>query len=155
MCLEHSIYLEAIYFDYQENVVTRINVVPISELTDNFILAEYFELPRLYPLIRKAIQKNDRDLPDTYRLGSGHMRFFYNKLAYLYRRHRQLRDEGVRRGLQLRVDPDVNPSFLDPLVFVHDDAFWWQNYMPTQEAIQLNRDRLQIRRKYDGGTYEA
>ncbi len=79
------------------------------------------------------------------------MRFFYNKLTYLIRRHESLKLEGIKRGLKLIVDPQVNmPSEATMASIV---AWWWQDYSPTLEAIQINRDRLAIRRRYDGGLY--
>lgn len=135
--------------------MTRINVVPVDELTDNFILAEYFELPRLFPLIGKAIERGDNEVPETYRLGTGHMRFFYDKLTYLFRRFEQLDNEGAKRGLNLKVDPDVDPAFLDPQWYGPEFDNRWNDYTPTPEAIQLNRDRLQFRRRYDGGSYPS
>lgn len=139
--------------------MTRINVVPVEELTDNFILAEYFELPRLFPLIEKAADRTENQdktikaLPLTYRLGEGHMRFFYDKLSYLYDRHKQLLKEGTKRGLTLQVDPNVPQRYLDQMLNV--SRVWYHDYTPTPEAIQLNWDRLQVRRRYEGGSYPS
>lgn len=133
--------------------MTRINVVPVEELTDNFILAEYFELPRIFLNVHKLLSKGkevrDREIPDHYVLGKGHMIFFYHKLHYLYKRHRQLREEGTKRVLSLKVDPAA--ECIEMISFRHTD--YWGDYEPTPEAIQLNRDRLQYRRKYEGGLY--
>jgi deoxyribonuclease (pyrimidine dimer) len=138
--------------------MTRINVVPVSELTDNFLLAEYFELPRLFPLIEKHVHKVEvldkpgGRIPEHYVLGEGHMRFFYDKLFYLYDRHNKLYEEGIKRGLDLKVDPRVPDKYLEgPMLQV--SSFWYKNYVPTFEAQQLNWNRLQYRRRYDGGTY--
>lgn len=140
--------------------MTRINVVPVEELSDNFLLAEFFELPRMWPLIYRAIQKNDRDIPETYRLGAGHLRFFYDKITYLDARHSRLWHEGKRRGLNLQKDPNIHIWYQDVVDLTNtsellgeDPLFWFKDYEPTPEAIQLNRDRLQYRRRYDGGVY--
>ena len=142
--------------------MTRINVIPVEELTDNFLLAEYFELPRMWPLIYRAIQKDDRQIPEAYRLGSGHLRFFYNKFRWLDRRHAQLWAEGHRRALSLQKEPGIEifPSDIEELLkaaeMMGDDvSFWFADYQPTAEAIQLNLDRLQYRRRYPGGSYTA
>lgn len=135
--------------------MTRINVVPVEELTDNFILAEYFELPRVYILVEKHMRKNhavmNMDIPPTYRLGKGHVLFFYDKLKYLVRRSGQLWQEGTKRGLKLQQDPSTEGYQL--LWFV--DGPLWNDYIPTPEAIQLNWDRLQVRRRYEGGSYSS
>ena len=142
--------------------MTRINVVPVEELTDNFIMAEYFELPQMWPLIYRAIQKNDRNIPETYRLGEGHLRFFYDKADFLDRRHSALWHEGQKRGLSLQKDESIQIWFQEVLDMIatsellgEERGFWHKNYEPTPEAIQLNRDRLQYRRKYDGGLYQG
>ena len=131
--------------------MTRINVVLVNELSDNFIMAEFFELPRIYPLAVKAAQRDDRDIPEHYVMGEGHMRFFYNKLSYLVARQAKLRAEGLRRGLKLIVDPKANvPSMF---ILRSLNSFWWQDYVPTAEAIQLNRNRLAYRHRTIGGAY--
>jgi len=136
--------------------MTRINVVPVEELTDNFILAEYYELPRLFVNINAAIDRhedpNDPRNPTEYKLGKGHMRFFYNKVTYLKNRHRQLHQEGTKRGLNLKTDPDTHSK---TWVRAESNSAWFNDYEPTPEAIQLNRDRLQYRRKYEGGSYST
>jgi deoxyribonuclease (pyrimidine dimer) len=138
-----------------EDDVTRINVVPVDELTDNFLMAEYFELPRIFVLAKKHHDAGrvpaDLDIPDTYRLGEGHMRFFYDKLRWLYQRHINLGIAGHGRELDLRVDPHTRIP--NPLWFM--GTIWYGNYQPTPEAIQLNWDRLQFRRRYDGGIYQG
>lgn len=134
--------------------MTRINVVPVEELTDNFILAEYFELPRVFLNINKAIDRgespHDPQNPTEYVMGKGHMRFFYNKVTYLRNRHRQLHREGTKRGLTLVVDP---VTYGKTWVYADKNSGWFEDYVPTAEAIQLNLNRLQIRRRYEGGVY--
>lgn len=56
--------------------MTRINCVPVEELTDKHLLAEYRELPRIFNLARAV-----EDAPTEYVLGTGHMKFFYDKLG--------------------------------------------------------------------------
>ena len=131
--------------------MTRINVVPVEELSDNFLMAEYFELPRLYPLIIKAAQRDDREIPAEYLMGEGHMRFFYNKLSYLFQRHNKLQLEGIKRQLKLVIDPKVQMP--TELALRNLNSWWWGDYKPTPEAIQLNRDRLALRHRTVGGVY--
>lgn len=132
--------------------MTRINVVPVSELSDNHILAEYYELPRMWPLIYRAMQKDDRDLPDTYRLGSGHLRFFYNKIDYLSKRYVRLYVEAIKRNIQLQSDSNIKITLTD-CKLLSLDPFWFQDYEPTEEALALNRSRLAERSAFSGGTY--
>jgi deoxyribonuclease (pyrimidine dimer) len=122
--------------------MTRINCVPVEELTDKHLGAEYRELPRLFGQILKAIERgeqpNDKRNPTEYKLGKGHTRFFYNKTAWLCNRYFQLVEECKRRG---RV---VNFPLVP--VFVKDiPPPWWNLWTPTPEALELNRQRIKDR----------
>lgn len=124
--------------------MTRINVVPVEELTQQHLVAEYRELPRIYGAVRKSQQSGKtpssfKNMPSVYRLGSGHVTFFYNKLAFIMRRHQQLIDEMLRRG--------YNPSFTDdPATLTGDlDACWFEDYIVTDDALFINRERIALR----------
>lgn len=60
--------------------MTRINLVPVSELSDQHLIAEYRELPRIFNLVLNAQYKGkyplDFKISDTYLLGTGHVTFF-------------------------------------------------------------------------------
>lgn len=120
--------------------MTRINVVPVTELCDQHLLAEYRELPRVFGLVHKAQDQCympcELDLPDTYLLGTGHVKFFYDKLLWLSWRHIALVNEIERRGF--------TANFTQNLRVVHEDLYdhWWNDYTPTPEALALNRARI-------------
>ena len=120
--------------------MTRINLVPPSELSDKHLGAEYRELPRVFGLVRDAIARGERPddprNPKTYVLGPGHVRFFYNKCRFLHTRYMRITEECRRRG---RI---VNYS-LPPSSGIDDE--WWGNYEPTPEALALNRQRIKER----------
>lgn len=119
--------------------MTRINCVPPEELTNPHLLAEYRELPRVFGLVRKAIERGetpgDPRNPATYRLGAGHVRFFYPRLGYLLRRQIDTIAEMRRRGYA--------PNFTRPedLVAGIPEA-WCADWTPTEEALQANRARI-------------
>ena len=80
--------------------MTRINVgIKPENLTDQHLVAELRELPRIFTAVRKRIAegKSFDDIPDTFRLGSGHVKFFYDKIEYLIWRHDLLRQEYLKR----------------------------------------------------------
>ena len=110
--------------------MTRINLVPPSELCDKHLLAEYRELPRVFKLARA-----DADIPPAYVLGTGHVTFFYDKLAYLVRRQMALVAECKRRGFNIAFDAD-------DLVGANKNAKLYGDYEPTQQALALNRARI-------------
>ena len=74
--------------------MTRINCVPVQELTDAHLGAEYRELPRIFALARAAYLRGelptDPRNPTEYTLGKGHVRFFYARLGWLRKRFLEL-----------------------------------------------------------------
>jgi len=80
--------------------MTRINAsIQPKELTDKHLLSEIRELPRIFNTIKsgKAKVKNATNL---FKLGSGHVTFFYNKLQYLIDRHKSLIEESNLRNFK-------------------------------------------------------
>lgn len=114
--------------------MTRINCIPVQELTNKHLVAEYRELPRIFRLARN--NKPNESFPTAYTLGQGHVKFFYNKLAYLEQRFYQLVEEMQRRGYKPNYSTipecDAPPEL-------------WQGWQPTNEAMELNRARIKER----------
>lgn len=140
--------------------MTRINIVSVDLLTDNFLLAEFYELPRMWPLIHRAIEKNDRQLPLEYTLGKGHLRFFYNKIHWLDNRHHRIKMELAKRRVPITSQFDVDMPAREVVdlartyeLLGEDMSFWFTPYAPSPADLQLNQDRLQFRRRYTGGVY--
>ena len=122
--------------------MTRINCVPVEELTDKHLGAEYRELPRLFGQIQKAIERgelpDDPRNPTQYKLGKGHTRFFYNKVGWLYDRYDDIVKECHRRGRKV--------TFPKPPATVWDiPDEWWGTWITTKEALALNRQRIKER----------
>ena len=66
--------------------MTRINLVPPAELCDQHLLAEHRELTRIPNAVAKG-KFSLKGQPEDYKLGEGHVRFFFNKLAFLKQRY--------------------------------------------------------------------
>ena len=123
--------------------MTRINVVPVSELTDKHLTGENHEILRPLNLVRKAIARkinkynfNDKvKCPDAYTMGTGHVLFFYNKLGFILNRYQELQDEMRLRGYSPN---SVSVESLKDGI----DAWWFGDYTPTTEALKINRQRL-------------
>ncbi len=77
--------------------MTRINCIPVEQLADQHLLAEYREITRVSKL---AVGKLDYG---KYCLGEGHVTFFYDKGLFLEKRCERLYDEIKLRG--------YNPSY--------------------------------------------
>ncbi len=116
--------------------MTRINCIPVQELTRQHLIAEYRELPRVFALARKAHERGPVPRPTEYTLGKGHLLFFYTRLGYLARRQADLVLEMQRRGYR--------PSYLTPLEQAYADlpAELWGDWQPTPQAQHLNRQRI-------------
>jgi deoxyribonuclease (pyrimidine dimer) len=89
--------------------MTRISVgVRAIELCDAHLIKERIELLRIPNSIKsgKAVVKN---IPDSFTLGAGHVKFFYDKLEYLHDRYLELTAECVERDFNIT---DFSDSFL-------------------------------------------
>jgi hypothetical protein len=114
--------------------MTRINCVPTAELSRQHLLAEYRELPRVFALAQKAYCMRRKVLaPEAYTLGTGHVKFFYQRLGYCRRRFHELREEMVLRGYK--------PKY-DDAPFAPMPADWQQDWTPTDAALAINRQRI-------------
>lgn len=121
--------------------MTRINVVPVEELHPKHLVAEYREIVRVFALVRKRTAMIDYDLnniPDEYVLGTGHVKFFFNKLHYVLTRYKDLTAEMFRRGF------NANP-ISDSLLTTGIDSMFFNDYVPTESAVKLNRERIKLR----------
>lgn len=121
--------------------MTRINCVPVQELSGPHLVAEYRELPRTFKLAEKAAIRGKFTQPDSYTMGKGHVLFFYTRLGYLANRHKQLIAEMKNRGYKPNFSgverndfPDIPESF-------------WNDWTPTAKALEINRQRLLERSK--------
>jgi deoxyribonuclease (pyrimidine dimer) len=122
--------------------MTRINCIPPAELVTRHLVAEYRELPRVFALVRAAIARgeapDDPRNPREYRLGAGHVRFFYSRLGYLAKRQSALVAEMQARGFK--------PTFTDPTGLLDGIATaWCQDWQPTDRAMAENRARISER----------
>lgn len=121
--------------------MTRINVVPPSELHQKHLVAEYREIARVFALSRKAqfdVMRGKKDLPKEYTLGTGHVLFFYNKLNFILNRYKSLTEEMRNRGYSPNPIADIDlVSKIDKKMF--------GDYIPTEDAIKINRARISDR----------
>jgi len=81
--------------------MTRINVgIEPFELPDKLLIAEHREITRIPNAVRSGRAKL-KNLPLKFGLGTGHVRFFYDKLGYLEQRYLRLLKECQRRGFNV------------------------------------------------------
>jgi len=90
--------------------MTRISAsIQPSELCDQMLLAEHREIVRIPNCIISGKAKVE-DIPNDFRLGAGHVKFFYDKLYYLYTRYTAIRIECKDRGFSIQ---DYSDAFHD------------------------------------------
>jgi deoxyribonuclease (pyrimidine dimer) len=119
--------------------MTRINVVPVQELSRQHLVAEYREIVRVFALARKAQYSNfERKQPTEYTLGTGHVLYFYDKLGYIKQRYTELIDEMHTRGYTCKPVCLVEASS-----GIREALF--KTYTPTAKALEINRQRIQQR----------
>ena len=104
--------------------MTRINVIPVHELADQHLMAEYRELPRV---LKQKI--NIDEASHTYLLGKGHVKWAASHLGFIYNRYYELVSEMKYRGFNTSFDHIERPKIENP-------------YNVTDTDIQINRERI-------------
>lgn len=124
--------------------MTRLNLIPVHKLTDQHLFSEWREIKMVPKALRRSISSRGVDgalacVPPKFTLGTGHVRFFYDKGAYLHVRYQFLTNELARRGTHdFNRDAELDP---DGIYRQLHHAFH-RMYIPTQEAIELVKERI-------------
>jgi len=116
--------------------MTRINAgIQPQRLSDRHLLAEHREIKRIPNQIAKG-RYNLEGQPEKFCLGPGHVKFFYDKLGYLFIRYQKLHHECKRRGFQVQdwsgAWRDVPPSLMN-------------DWIPEGWVTQLLEERIRER----------
>lgn len=119
--------------------MTRINTISPSELHTVHLIAEYRELPRVFDLVIKAEQRgftpSTYGIPKEFTLGAGHMKFFADKLLWLYDRFEKLVEELRHRNINIAYTTLNGKS-------MPCGQGWWEWWEPTDESKMLIRERI-------------
>jgi len=116
--------------------MTRINSgIPTKELVDMHLLAEHREIKRIPNCIKSGRYSLD-NMPSSFRMGTGHVKFFYDKLQYLHNRYLDIYAECVSRGFNVT---DYSACFDDLPAELYND------YVPTDTDRMLIRERIALR----------
>jgi hypothetical protein len=90
--------------------MTRINCwIPPAELCDAHLRAEHREITRIPNTIKSGRAKIE-NIPKHFRLGTGHVTFFYDKIGYIRDRYKKLYRECRLRGFDVS---DKHDSFIE------------------------------------------
>ena len=128
--------------------MTRVNLVPVEELYDQHLVAEYRELLMVPGSLRRSLKsKNWRKskIPERFTLNKGHVTFFYDKGLFLQKRYAMLVEQMKRR----KMHPDPNRRFP-----IEDFPKDYQNdWAPEPEDINISRQRIELRVSQKPGWY--
>ena len=113
--------------------MTRINagILP-KDLTSKHLIAEHREIKRIPNCVGKGKYNMD-NIPDKFKLGTGHVKFFYNKLLYLKNRYRSLYEECIRRGFSVQ-------NYINAWDNVPEDLM--NDYVPTNRDRKIIKERI-------------
>ena len=113
--------------------MTRINCgIQPAQLSDAHLIAEHREIKRIPNTIKSGKAKVE-NIPSSFRLGEGHVKFFYNKLFYLRKRYIQLYKECIRRGFNVT-------NFIEAFDGLPTDLCY--DYEPTENDKAIIQARI-------------
>jgi deoxyribonuclease (pyrimidine dimer) len=121
--------------------MTRINLIPPSELANQHAFAEWREIKMIPKALARSLRTQSTDkvlkkIPRNFTLNTGHVCFFYDKGAYLRHRYEELTTELEKRGYKINKEAEFDP---DDTMNV---APWNGDYEPTDEAYTIIRQRI-------------
>ena len=121
--------------------MTRINCgIPPKDLTDKHLLAEHREIKRIPNCIANG-KYDMKGQPKEFTLGTGHVKFFYDKLGYLLIRYHQLYGECMLRGFDVECYGDAWNNVPKHLM---------NDYKPTERDIAIVKERIALRLSESG-----
>jgi deoxyribonuclease (pyrimidine dimer) len=122
--------------------MTRINIVPVKELMDQHLIAEYREITMVPGSLNRTLASKKgldyKKIADEFTLNSGHVYFFYDKGKYLHNRYDLIIDEMKNRGFK----PDKSRKF--PIKIFKDNGLY-NDWIPTAYAYTIIRKRIEER----------
>ena len=130
--------------------MTRINLVPVGELADQHLVAEYREIFMVGSSLQRSMRSPNwptkkSALPKEFTLNKGHVTFFYNKGEYLHNRYLDLIEEMKCRGM----NPDPSRKFKREQW--PDELF--SNWTPNENDLAVIRERIETKIQQKPGWY--
>lgn len=119
--------------------MTRINTIAPADLLDQHLFIEFREITRIATVHRHL---TNRERVTEYVLGTGHMKFFYDKGWYCEKRLNALQDELKRRGSVNFATKDYKPHVSG----YHND--WQPNTAAHVKNISRLHEKLMMRPQF-------
>lgn len=126
--------------------MTRINLVPVGDLTPKHLSGEFHEISRVFNLVRSRVLKGhsprDVKMPSSYTMGKGHVLFFFDKLKFISSRYKSLGRELLARNPSSSVDFQlIDNVVVQALEDIPSE--WWNDYTPSPLSISISKNRIQ------------
>jgi hypothetical protein len=113
--------------------MTRVNVgYPVKHLTRAHLIAEHREIKRIPNMVASGRAKLS-GIPSAFTLGTGHVKFFYDKLGYLLKRYREIYSECISRGYNVQDYSDAWDKVPSNLM---------GEWSPTEKDAQIIKERI-------------
>ena len=130
--------------------MTRINIISVSELYDQHLIAEYREITMVPAALKRTLSSkkglDESKIPINYTLNKGHVYFFYNKGEYLFKRYQQIIDEMKKRGFK----PDIKRKFPKD-IFINNNLY--NDWEPSLEDFKIINERIESKIKAKPNLY--
>ena len=131
--------------------MTRINLVPPEELSDQHLVAEYREIFMVGSSLQRSLrspnwEKTKESIPKKFTLNKGHVKFFYDKGKYLSERYDVLIKEMKRRKMR----PDPSRTFKKEQW--PDELF--NTWKPNDYDLKVVRTRIHMKIKLKPDWYK-
>ena len=81
-------------------------------------------------------QNEIKDIQESFRMGTGHVKFFYDKLGYLKNRYEEIYKECINRGFNVTYYGSAWDGVPEHLM---------NDWTPTPESIRLIEERIKER----------
>ena len=130
--------------------MTRINIIPVNELFDQHLIAEYREITMVPAALNRTLKSkkglDTSKIKNRYTLNQGHVYFFYNKGRYLDQRYQDIIKEMKSRGF----NPDPKRKF-PKHIFIANNLY--KDWIPSIEDFKIVRIRIESKLKEKPGWY--
>ena len=117
--------------------MTRINAnIKPKDLIDQHLIAEYREIVRIPNYVRNNVEKAQISLsraPKEFKLNSGHVLYFYDKIQFLHARFIALKEEMDHRNISNNISDEMFIDF--PVEFYND--------IESDNLIEANKEVAQ------------
>ena len=106
------------------------------------LIAELREITMVPAALRRSLRTRTaeeilKSIPKKFTLNTGHVKFFYDKQAFLHRRFNALATEMERRGYQ--------PDWQRAQAFYGLDYIWHNDWSSSTEDDRIVIDRINLR----------